>query len=92
MRSFRRCALPLAGEGGSALQQQEWVRDRAAAPHPTVLADVPKLPSPAKGAAVDTAARTRLALAITDKRFPISPNLLEPNAPLRVLMLPAAAR
>ncbi len=29
---------PLAGEGDSVLQQQEWVRGRAATPHPIVLA------------------------------------------------------
>ena len=40
---------PLAGEGSSAVQQQEWVRGLRPTPHPQALAEIPALPSPAGG-------------------------------------------
>src|SRR5580658_4472031 len=40
---------PLAGEGGSAIAQQDRVRARAATPHPIEHVATPAVPSPARG-------------------------------------------
>ena len=48
-RGRRFVPAPLAGEGSSALQPQDWVRGQAATPHPIVRRRIFAMPSPARG-------------------------------------------